>query len=578
MEDDQGLPIWNYWYLDGTSMAAPHVAGAAAMLRASYPSANRQTIQTALEQTALDRGAAGFDPMYGYGVVQIEAARQLLSQITPTEACGDSFTAIYDIQGNGATSPIEGTKVSTEGLVTGDFQAGDELNGFFVQDELGDGDSATSDGIFIHVPGGLDVSIDDLVRVHGTVQENHGETRLSGVDFLTVCEPTEPSAPVPSIVSIEAVAPVELSLPVLAQSDFEPYEGMLVTFPADLTVTEHYNQGRYGEVWVSSGGQLFNPTQVADPGAPAQAVGASNDLRRFLIDDGSTISDPPIVSYIGANDTLRLGDTATGLTGTLGYAFGNYRLQPTIPPVFVRTNPRHSAPADVGGTLKVASFNVLNYFTTIDDGTNDARGANSLNEFTRQRDKIISAILTIDADVVGLMEIENNGYRAGSAIQDLVDGLNAVAGAGTYAFVDPGVPVIGTDAIAVGFLYKPASVTPVGNAAILDSSVDPQFDDTKNRPALAQTFMENASGNMFTPVVNHLKSKGSDCDALGDPDTGDGQGNCNITRTNAATAMANWLATDPTGSGDPDFLIIGDLIPTPKRIQSSPYKMPDTQI
>jgi len=60
-------------------------------------------------------------------------------------------------------------------------------------------------------------------------------------------------------------------------------------------------------------------------------------------------------------------------------------------------------------------------------------------------------------------------------------------------------------------------------------------------------------------VVNHFKSKGSDCDDVGDPDANDGQGNCNLTRTKAATALVNWLASDPTGSGDPDFLIIGDL-------------------
>jgi uncharacterized protein len=60
-------------------------------------------------------------------------------------------------------------------------------------------------------------------------------------------------------------------------------------------------------------------------------------------------------------------------------------------------------------------------------------------------------------------------------------------------------------------------------------------------------------------VVNHLKSKGSDCNDVGDPDTGDGSGNCNLTRTAAAGALVDWLETDPTGSGDDDFLIIGDL-------------------
>jgi hypothetical protein len=76
---------------------------------------------------------------------------------------------------------------------------------------------------------------------------------------------------------------------------------------------------------------------------------------------------------------------------------------------------------------------------------------------------------------------------------------------------------------------------------------------------LAQTFAQNANGEKFTAAVNHLKSKGSACDDIGDPDTGDGQGNCNLTRKSAAIALVNWLAGDPTSSGDDDFLIIGDL-------------------
>jgi Ca2+-binding RTX toxin-like protein len=117
--------------------------------------------------------------------------------------------------------------------------------------------------------------------------------------------------------------------------------------------------------------------------------------------------------------------------------------------------------------------------------------------------------------------------------------------------------VIGTDAIRVGLIYKPAKVAPVGNYKLLTTAVDPRFIDTLNRPALAQTFEELATGARFTVVVNHLKSKGSAC--AGDPDTGDGQGNCNLTRKAAAQALVDWLATDPTGSGDPDFLIMGDL-------------------
>ena len=108
--------------------------------------------------------------------------------------------------------------------------------------------------------------------------------------------------------------------------------------------------------------------------------------------------------------------------------------------------------APMDGSLKVASFNVLNYFTTIDTGANicgpnllGCRGAHSAAELTRQRDKIVSALTEIDADIVGLIEIENN---ADASLIDLVGGLNAVVGAGTYDYVDTGT--IGGDGAASG--------------------------------------------------------------------------------------------------------------------------------
>ena len=123
--------------------------------------------------------------------------------------------------------------------------------------------------------------------------------------------------------------------------------------------------------------------------------------------------------------------------------------------------------------------------------------------------------------------------------------------------MSPPVPS-GSDAIRVGFLYRVSTIETAGSYAVLDSSVDATFLD-RNRPALAQTFREKSSGELFTAAVNHFKSKGSSCDDVSDPNLDDGAGNCNLTRTNAAAALANWLATDPTSSGDPDFLILGDL-------------------
>jgi predicted extracellular nuclease len=470
------------------------------------------------------------------------------------EQCGDPATFIHEIQGSGPSTPMPGaTGIVIEGVVVGDFQdTTNQLGGFFVQEEDADADAdpQTSEGLFVYDGGfGIDVAPGDVVRVRGTVAEYSDVTELTNVSAVQVCS------------SGASVTTGPIDLPVSAIVDLERYEGMLVTFPETLYATEHYNLGRYGELWLSVENRLWNPTSVVTPGAPALALQDLNDRSRVLIDDGSNIQNPAVVPYLAIDNTLRLGDTVQNLTGVLSYGFGYYRLHPTIPPAFVRANDRTATPVDPGDTFTVAGMNVLNYFNGdgLGGGFPTTRGASTLSEFNRQRDKIIAAILAMDADVLGLTELENDGYGPNSAIQDLVNGLNAVAGAGTYAFIDPGVTNIGTDEITVGFVYRTATATPVGAAAILDSSVDPLFLDTKNRPSLAQTFEASASGERLTIAVNHLKSKGSDCNDVGDPDTGDGQGNCNLTRTNAAIALANWLATDPTGSGDLDSLIVGDL-------------------
>jgi len=319
----------------------------------------------------------------------------------------------------------------------------------------------------------------------------------------------------------------------------------------------------------------LTPTAQFEPGPDAIQAAQDFLLNKITLDDGRSTQNPdpaihPNGSIFDLNNLFRGGDTAANVTGVMDYSFGLYRIQPTQGADYTSTNPRTAAPDPVGGDIKVASFNVLNYFTTLDYPTGDpldnkcgplenqeCRGADADQplEFTRQRDKIIAALTAIDADVVGLLEIENNVND--DAVIDLVNGLNAAYGAAVYDYVSTGP--VGTDAIKVALIYKPAAVSLVGGHAILDSSVDSRFLDTKNRPTLAQTFMQNNNGAAFTVAVNHLKSKGSDCNDVGDPDLGDGAGNCNLTRLAAAQALVDWLAADPTGSGDPDFLIIGDL-------------------
>jgi predicted extracellular nuclease len=262
-------------------------------------------------------------------------------------------------------------------------------------------------------------------------------------------------------------------------------------------------------------------------------------------------------------------------------------------PLFVNANARPPVPLVGGGRLTVASFNVLNFFNDLDDGTGtcfpsfttvDCRGADSVEEYERQLQKLVTALSELDADVIGLIEIEND-YPDGeaSAIDDLVDALNTTGTAscsGRYEYVvPPGGVRVGDDAIAVGILYCAATVLVAPETAVVfltDANLaelgldfgEPVFTgDATNRSPLAATFREVATGQLLTVVVNHFKSKSDSglaalcTDPSVDPncDQGDGQGYWNLRRIQAAIAIDTWLQADPTGSADPDVLIVSDL-------------------
>ncbi|PAU51093.1 ExeM/NucH family extracellular endonuclease [Pseudomonas indica] len=519
--------------------------------------------RTLLRKTSVSAGdlepADAFDPAAEWDGYPQDTFSQLGRYGAGTPGNGDAgFKRIHEIQGSGSASPLANQVVTVDALVVGDFQGADELKGFFIQEEDSDadGDPLTSEGLFVYDGGtGVDVRVGDRVRVRGQVREFNGLTELTGALQVSI---VARDVPPPSAATIH--------LPLASADALERYEGMRVRLDQRLTVSEVYNLGRYGEVLLSSGGRLWTPTNVVLPGAPARALQAQNDLNRILLDDGRSGQNPDPIRYpspeLSAYDSLRVGDEVSGVDGVLDYTAGSYRVQPVRQPEFIAANPRSAQPERLDGRLRIASFNVLNYFNGDGQGGGfpTSRGASNAEEFQRQRDKTIAAILGAQAHIVGLMEIENDGYGERSAIADLVIGLNAASPRGQrYAFIEPGRERLGSDEIAVGLIYREDRVRPHKAAAVLDSTVDPRFDDGKNRPALAQTFRERHSGERLTVVVNHLKSKGSSCDDVGDPDTGDGQGNCNLTRVRAAQALVDWLASDPTRSKDPDVLIVGDL-------------------
>jgi uncharacterized protein len=513
---------------------------------------------------------------YALGAALAWCSVAVMAQVTDTP--------IYVIQGSGNTSALVGQTVTTTGVVT-------KLNnnGFFLQDLMGDGNPLTSDGIFVFtgtaptVTPVTPVTTGSYVRLSGRVVEfNTGAATNADTASRTVTELTTITG-LQTLGTGYSITPTAVSLPEAVDGDLERYEGMLISVAGPLTVSQNYFQARYGQVTLSAGGRLEVPTNRFRPGPQAAALRDENARRRILLDDGSSAQNVNPTAYIGADNTLRAGDTIASLTGVLDYGlatasnagYGDYKIHPTVVPLFTRSNPRTAAPEAVGGNLKVASFNVLNFFTTFGNGQTasgltgqgctlgtstaaiNCRGADNAAEFARQRTKIIEAMAAINADVLGLMEIQNNGPVAA---QNLVDGLNLKVGAGTYAVVpDPtgvGTGGTGTDAIKVAMIYKPAKLSRVGASNSDGAAVH-------NRPPLAQTF-SLSNGEKFTLVVNHFKSKGScplptDADFAGNGDSLDGQSCWNVKRLQQAQALRTFVARLQTAAANNDVLLIGDF-------------------
>ena len=478
-------------------------------------------------------------------------------------------TPIYAIQGNGATSPLINLTVTTTGIVTKVHS-----NSFYLQDATGDGNAATSDGILVFTSTVPTVAVGQWVRLTGKVVEfNTGSATNADTKAHTVTELTTITG-LSVLGTGYSIAPVAVSLPEMVNDDLERYEGMLVTLAGPLTVSQNFFQAQYGQLTLSAGGRLETPTNRYRPGSQAIAMADSNARRRIVLDDGSSRTRVNPTPYIGANGLPRAGDLVGDITGVIDYGLatassagaGDYKIHPTVAPTITATHLRTAAPEAVGGNVRLASFNVLNYFTTFTNGTTatgqtgqgcsngtsvtagNCRGANNITEFQRQRTKIVEALVELNGDAIGLMEIQNNGSVA---VQNLVDALNTKVGANTYAAVPDPAAGTGTDAIKVAIIYKPGKLSRV-NASTAD------MDAIFSRPPLAQTFAAS-NGERFTLVVNHLKSKGS-CPSTGvNADQGDGQGCWNDLRVQQSRRLRSFVSQLQLSSASNDVLMVGDF-------------------
>ncbi|WP_068089300.1 ExeM/NucH family extracellular endonuclease [Polycladidibacter stylochi] len=549
-----------------------------------------------------------------------------------------STTLISQIQGTGAQSTMVGARVSVSAIVT-KVVAG----GYFLQEETkdSDGNVLTSEGIFVYDKKSS-VEVGDLVTLSGKVNEFKGETQLGYVQDLQVVSSGN-----------ELPEAAQIRLGETDMSNLEMYEGMKVTISSaegmePLTVIENYNLDRYGQIEISAGNQV-QATQIYDAqtqGAEIAQHTAQNLNNRISIDDGSNAQNPDHFDYLPANQgdngnghldagddfsaegpTLRLGaEIEKPVEGVLDFNYGKFNVlvdgQLAIDET-TNAGARTDAPTDVGGNLKVASFNVLNLFTTLrgqgGSGPNglNPRGASSEADLERQTDKIVDAILKTGADALGLQELENNGFDDASAIQHLVNALNEEAAKrgedASFTFVDPtqgeGDGYLGTDAITNGIIYR-ANVLDVQVSDYIvfeERSADETFaiadklaaysnndvlDLQRNRPSIAATFKHKETGESFTLAVSHFKSKGdSNLQDLADDvqealdsglvpadkvaqvqadlaalkadrnfDHGNGQAFWNDVRDDAAHELVYWLKNGYAGAAlDGDHLLIGDL-------------------
>ncbi len=515
---------------------------------------------------------------------------------TPPEA-----HTIPEIQGTTDTSPYAGKDVITSGVVTASYPTGG-LNGFFLQTPGTGGDLPAghdaSDAVFVYLGSQTSYpAIGDHVQVTATVSEFNGLTELSpAVGGTTVL--SDPA---------DAPVPVTNAYPTTNEAR-ESEEGMLQAPSGAFTVSDVFTLNNFGEIDLASGTTpLRQPTDVARPKTPeAQAVVTDNAARAVTLDDGSSTnyltaanaSQP--LPWITRDTPVRVGSTASFTRPViLDYRNGLWKFQPTSqltqanaatvqPATFPDT--RTAAPEHVDGDLRIASFNVLNFFnetgeayaaeghsctsykdrlgepvTVNDCGPDGPRGAWDDADRQRQQDKEVQAINALGADVLSLEEIENSAKYDGPenrdvALAKLVTALNADAGSDVWSFVpSPAVadqPALAEqDVIRTAFIYQNAKAEPVGPSYILTGSAP----FANGREPLGQVFRPRggAESQEFLAVVNHFKSKGSGSGA--DADQGDGQGASNATRVAEATALVDFVNGLKSTTGVSKVFLTGDF-------------------
>ena len=566
------------------------------------------TTVSASTTSSLDRSATGADTNNNAGDFSLAAPSP---QSTTSGGGGTTPTehTIAEIQGTGDASPLVGDAVITQGVVTAAYPTGG-LFGYVLQtDGTGNGTDATpgaSDAIFVHQPAGaVTVHVGQYVEVTGTVSEFGGLTELS-VNAGDVQDLGTPP--------LGGVQARSMAYPTTADGR-EAHESELIMPTDQFTVTDNFDTNQFGEIGLATGDhQLWQPTDLYNPNlepTKVATVQADNFARGVVLNDGSsanylTTSKNTVMPWLRPANPVRIGSSATLHEPViLDYRNNLWELQPTQQvtddgsevATFSDTRTANEAPQPVGGDLKLATFNVENFFptsaadyeaqvgdpnacTSFDDragnpidvnncAPNGPRGAWDATNLGRQLAKEIPAINTIDADVMSLEEIENSvqfGKDRDDALSKLVDALNADAGYTRWAYAPSPAPAdlpptAEQDVIRTAFIYNPSTVQLVGPSKVLSDQSGTGQPFANAREPLAQEFKRTGAldSDGFLVVVNHLKSKGdSKPPATGDNANGI-QGAFNGDRVRQAHALVDFAKATAQADGTDKIFLVGDF-------------------
>ncbi|MCL2915410.1 ExeM/NucH family extracellular endonuclease [Shewanella corallii] len=542
----------------------------------------------------------------------------------------ENLTNISVIQGEGHVSPLKGEKVVVQGIVTA--VAKYPTQGFYMRDLISDGNPLTSDGIFVYTKGDTAGLKGKTVCLQSEVKEFYGLTQLSPTSW----EITDDNFTATDAVDIEVL---ESDQGVFANT-LERYEGMLVRLPEDMDLQQEGKQDMrvtktFGFNYDSFRNNMtlsylrpnFQPNQLNVAGSPESiAAREQNDDYRLIVESADKAPNGKIPYYPDfysepERNYIRIDDSVVGMEGVINYSYGDYSLTVTntlSSQNFVHNLKRTDAPELSTEVPKdhfditVAAQNLFNYFNSPFGGDQNNfgqnRGADNYEEYVQQKTKLVEAIRGLDADILGLMEMENNGFGLDSAIADLVNEVNTFYNSewpedydkpysteNRYVFVGfdhngnqilDELDSIGSDAIATGIIYRPSKVSiertrviamPQQKAPSIVNDLNEVIKDDRgealengqnyNRDALVVTFIVNGTGKRLSMAVNHFKSKGSTCwedwqgvefgDATvweDDPEDLDAQGSCEHFRVAAAYHLGKEMEKLPG-----DKIILGDL-------------------